>query len=305
MQKTTLGFNLYEKDDKFNITGEEGSLNETIKKINQEIEDTKKSVSDGKTEVASAITEKGVATESTDSFAAMAENVRQIKTGGSVGGSGSTITHVGEAIKTITSNQIGTITHAGEKIKTIVTNRKLEEKFVAVHAGGNSWVDTGIKAKDTIKIQLKFKMDQMSGINFVGMYVDPATALRFFGYNDKFYLDYAGETGRCMSGYVDITKTYEYELSNCYIKDLKTSEMLAENSKQTFDFSSNENNILLFSKGEIGAIYYCKIYDSDILVRDFVPAVDADGKVTFYDNVSKMYFENRGTKDFTAIKELS
>ena len=88
MQKTTLGFNLYEKDDKFNITGEEGSLNETIKKINQEIEDTKKSVSDGKSEVASAITEKGVATESTDSFATMAENVRQIKTGGSAGGSG-------------------------------------------------------------------------------------------------------------------------------------------------------------------------------------------------------------------------
>lgn len=274
-----------------------------------EISEQTKAVDDeitaGKEDLAEAITSKEVETTSDKSLSEMAANVRKIKTGGSVGGSGSTITHVGEAIKTITSNQIGTITHAGEKIKTIVTNRKLEEKFVAVHAGGNSWVDTGIKAKDTIKIQLKFKMDQMSGINFVGMYVDPATALRFFGYNDKFYLDYAGETGRCMSGYVDITKTYEYELSNCYIKDLKTSEMLAENSKQTFDFSSNENNILLFSKGEIGAIYYCKIYDSDILVRDFVPAVDADGKVTFYDNVSKMYFENRGTKDFTAIKELS
>lgn len=311
MQKTTLGFNLYEKDDKFNITGEEGSLNETIKKINQEIEDTKKSVSDGKTEVASAITEKGVATESTDSFAAMAENVRQIKTGGSVGGSGSTITHVGEAIKTITSNQIGKITHVGEKIKTIVTSRKLEEKFVAVHAGGNSWVDTGIKAKDTIKIQLKFKMDKSSGNCFVGTWYGPVSKnLRFFAYynggGDSFYWDYGdADTSRCIYGYVDKTKAYEYELGNCYIKDLEADKILDEKVINVFDYSSDENNILLFSEGEIGDIYYCKVYDGDTLVRDFIPKYDAEGKPKLYDNVSNTYFETKGTEEFTAVKELS
>lgn len=259
----------------------------------------------GKEDLAEAITSKEVETTSNESLSEMAANVRKIQTGGSAGGSGSTITHVGETIKTITSNQIGAITHVGEAIKTKVTSRKLEEKFAAVHSNGNSWVDTGIKAKDTIKIQLKFKMDKMTGINFVGMYVDPANALRFFGYNDRFYLDYNGESGRCMHGFVDITKTFEYELGNCYIKDLKTSEILAENSKQTFDFSLNENNILLFSSEEIGDIYYCKIYDGDTLVRDFVPKCDADGKPKLYDNVSNTYFETKGTEDFTAIKELS
>lgn len=82
MQKTTLGFNLYEKDDKFNITGEEGSLNETIKKINQEIEGTKKSVSDGKSLVASAITEKGVETATDATFQTMHDNILNIKSGG-------------------------------------------------------------------------------------------------------------------------------------------------------------------------------------------------------------------------------
>lgn len=82
MQKTTLGFNLYEKDDKFNITGEKGSLNETIKKINQEIEDTKKTVSDGKSLVASAITEKGVETATDATFQAMHDNILNIKSGG-------------------------------------------------------------------------------------------------------------------------------------------------------------------------------------------------------------------------------
>lgn len=37
MQKTTLGFNLYEKDDTFDVTGETG-LNATIEKINEVVE---------------------------------------------------------------------------------------------------------------------------------------------------------------------------------------------------------------------------------------------------------------------------
>lgn len=276
-----------------------------LAEVLNEIELLKKSVSDGKSLVASAITEKGVETATDATFQTMHDNILRIKSGGSTGGSGSVITKVGNSIKTHTSNQIGAITHVGEAIKTKVTSRKLEEKFVAVHSDGNSWVDTGVKAKDTIKIQLKFKMDKLTGINFAGMYVDPATALRFFGYGNGFYLDYGGESARCVHEYVDVTKTYEYELGNCYIKDLKTSETLAAGSKQTFDYSSNENNVLLFSEGEIGDIYYCKIYDGDTLVRDFVPKYDADGKPKLYDNVSDTYFETKGTEDFTAIKELS
>lgn len=305
MQKTTLGFNLYEKDDKFNITGEEGSLNETIKKINQEIEDTKKSVSDGKTEVASAITEKGVATESTDSFAAMAENVRQIKTGGSVGGSGSTITHVGEAIKTITSNQIGKITHVGETIKTIVTSRKLEEKFVAVHSSGNSWVDTEINGKSTIKIQLKFKMQKATGAIFVGMMLSEDQALRFFGYDNNWYMDYGGSGHRIIGGSIDTTKTYEFELGNNYIKDIESGSYIAKgNEVGTFEYGFGDSHIKVLTSGEIGDIYYCKIYDGDTLVRDFVQKYDADGKPKLYDNVSNTYFETKGTEEFTAVKEL-
>lgn len=45
------------------------------------ITQVKKSVSDGKSKVASAITEKGVNTEATDTFDTMAENVGKIQTG--------------------------------------------------------------------------------------------------------------------------------------------------------------------------------------------------------------------------------
>lgn len=52
---------------------------EKIDEIENTINGIKKSVSDGKTLVATAITSKGVATESTDSFEIMASNIQNIK----------------------------------------------------------------------------------------------------------------------------------------------------------------------------------------------------------------------------------
>lgn len=53
-----------------------------INELEKSFTEAKKSVSDGKKLVATAITDKGVATSQTDSFATMAENIGQIKTSG-------------------------------------------------------------------------------------------------------------------------------------------------------------------------------------------------------------------------------
>lgn len=277
-----------------------------LQDVSKEIELLKKSVSDGKSLVASAITEKGVETAADATFQTMHDNILNIKSGGSTGGTGSVITRVGDSIKTHTSNQIGAITHVGEAIKTKVTSRKLEEKFAAVHSDGNSWVDTGINGKSTIKIQLKFKMQKATGAIFVGMMLSGDQALRFFGYSNNFYMDYGGSGHRIIGGSLDATKTYEFELGNNYIKDIESGSYIAKgNEVGTFEYGFGDSHIKVLTSGEIGDIYYCKIYDGDTLVRDFVPKYDTDNKPRLYDNVSDAYFETKGTEDFTAIKELS
>ena len=46
-------------------------------------------------------------------------------------------------------------------------------------------------------------------------------------------------------------------------------------------------------------IYYCKIYDGDTLVRDFIPVLDETNQTPcLYDKVSETYFYNQGTGDF-------
>ena len=57
-------------------------LSEKGAELSKEVESVKKSVSDGKSKVANAITEKGVATEVTDTFDVMAGNIGKIKSGG-------------------------------------------------------------------------------------------------------------------------------------------------------------------------------------------------------------------------------
>ena len=57
-------------------------ISSKLEELDTELINIKKSVSDGKSKVASAITEKGVSTEATDTFDIMAENIGQIESGG-------------------------------------------------------------------------------------------------------------------------------------------------------------------------------------------------------------------------------
>lgn len=74
-----------------------------------------------------------------------------------------------------------------------------------------------------------------------------------------------------------------------------------------FDF---EHNIYLFATNSASdspsswqrniRVYYAKIYENDILVRNLVPALrKSDKEIGMYDLVSKTFFENSGLGTFT------
>lgn len=98
-------------DWRTDYTGDMDKIDRSIKTISDEVAEVKKSVSDRNTKIATAITEKGVATEPTDSADVMAENIGKIQTGVS-------LTHV-----------IGTSTTTSNcaDIKTIVTHEPYTE----------------------------------------------------------------------------------------------------------------------------------------------------------------------------------
>ena len=48
-----------------------------------------------------------------------------------------------------------------------------------------------------------------------------------------------------------------------------------------------------------GRLYYCKIYDGNTLVRDFVPVIDGSNIACLYDRVEKKCYYNAGTGTFS------
>ena len=45
-------------------------------------------------------------------------------------------------------------------------------------------------------------------------------------------------------------------------------------------------------------MYKCKIFDNDILVRDFIPVLDREMRPAMYDSVTGKLFYNKGTGVF-------
>ena len=48
----------------------------------------------------------------------------------------------------------------------------------------------------------------------------------------------------------------------------------------------------------IGRLYGLKLYDNDLLVRDYIPVLDAKGKPCFYEKVERKFYYNQGTGEF-------
>lgn len=95
------------------------SNTEEINSIKSEITELKKSVSDGKSLIASAITIKGIETQSDDTFETMATNINNIRSGGS---SGSVVLNASDSIKVISSSSVSCITNVSDSVTTTVTS---------------------------------------------------------------------------------------------------------------------------------------------------------------------------------------
>ena len=101
-------------DWRTDYTGDMDKIDKSIKTISDEVAEVKKSVSDGKSKVASAITDKGVATEATDTFDTMAENIMKIKSGG-----GGVVSKTNNTKSTFSNALVGIVTTVTSTIQEV------------------------------------------------------------------------------------------------------------------------------------------------------------------------------------------
>lgn len=86
-----------------------------------------------------------------------------------------------------------------------------------------------------------------------------------------------------------------------YTKYMQLEEKTKNHEKlSVFLFGVNSEidklHIYTFARHDM-KLYSCKIYEDDVLIKDFIPAKVGE-KVGLYDAVSKKFHENKGTGEF-------
>lgn len=217
------------------------------------------------------------------------------------------------------SNATGAITYSGsgsqgtQLIPSLLTASGYTQVNY-VTAAGNTWIDTGLKAKSTTRIDCAFQ------------YTSTTTQQRVFGTGVD---DASGQLSVhvYINGNGSMAWAYQNTVGNWtslftqYDNKVHTIKVDAQNNTVVFDGQSrtmgttrtntSTDNIALFGRSNgsnymTGNIYCCRIYEGGTLVRDFVPAKrNSDSVYGLYDVKNGAFYTGKvnalsGTTSFNS-----
>lgn len=183
-----------------------------------------------------------------------------------------------------------------------------------IESTGTQWIDTGIiptNHRVVAKFQYTNKINNYPSL--FGMWSakwDKDYYLTWGNSENKWYYASGMSYEGIISNATQYTDLQEIDFNNYegkfLINGVEYGDTNGEvNALHTLPiFTRRNNNGGYISVYNCSArLYYFKIYDraTQEPVRDFVPAVDENGVVCLYDNVTKTYFYNRGSGVFKGI----
>lgn len=183
-----------------------------------------------------------------------------------------------------------------------------------IGCSGTQWIDIGIKASQDTRILCDFMSTYVpqdeSGTGAVCMPVFGAATQ----YNSS-----AFEFWSIMGGWTsydgnDRAHTMGLVANQRVVvdKNKNVTTLGSVTKTQTYNAFTTPKTVTIFATNR-GTLYICaspiriysfKMYDNEILVRDFVPCKNASGAAGLYDLVSQEFYGNSGTRAFTAGAEV-
>ena len=172
---------------------------------------------------------------------------------------------------------------------------------------GTQWIDTGIVADETTEAEIDFK-DAQSILFMVSTgewYSNNFGIVARSGANYiVFYMNCDGYTNYSVTS--KISGNIKLLLDGIYLNDTKltiTSGNIPASTKFTTTYT-----IPIFARKWQNVIQekfsyklnYFKLWQNNILVRDFIPVLDGDGTPCMFDRVTGQFFYNQGTGKFIA-----
>lgn len=185
-------------------------------------------------------------------------------------------------------------------------NLPYDAEIEYMQGDGVSYIDTGIICSNDSKVELKAKNNNntiANGMFGSRIYVDKMSRCFYlyslntsqvqFGFNN---------TGENANTETSAEHTYIIEKNGCYrdgvkVLDVSNAPFVCPSSALLFSCHTGSNGLNVDSRMMTGRINYCKIWNSNVLVRDLIPVrVGTTGYM--YDKVSGQLFSNQGTGAF-------
>lgn len=170
---------------------------------------------------------------------------------------------------------------------------------------GTQYIDTGVTGNNNIKVQTNIYPTVINKFIF-GSRVSSATnafGLFMHSNNGGSWYPFFSDSKSMIPGFaIDSDYTIEFSKDGLIVNGtlLQGPYDTTFTNALTMKLFAIDTNGTVDNRMFIGKIYYCKILDNGVLVRNFIPVLrEADNEPGMYDRVSNTFFTNKGTGTFT------
>lgn len=176
-----------------------------------------------------------------------------------------------------------------------------------IQSSGTQYIDTGIYPTQNTRVVMDVQLTSATSTSnqwlFGGRTASENASFGFYHYKNYFGGCYGNEQNDGLSGLSALTR-----LSIDFYEDqliLNGETICLFNAEQTF---TSTGTLCLLARNTAGTVaaqasaklYSCKIYQNDVLVRDYIPCKNSNATACLYDKVNNTYIFNAGTSIFTA-----
>lgn len=212
----------------------------------------------------------------------------------------------------IDSQNVQSLSKDTEWIFQFVPGPKLPSGYTEleyIQSSGTQYIDTGFKPNQDTRVVTKFDMTQ----------TDTAWRKLWGSGSGSYNLDFAlwnDGTTKLQSYYG--TKTNNAVPITSISLNVDANKNIWEYSGETITFDKNNftcaYSMYIFNVNKdddskylpgMMKLYLFKIYNNDVLVRDFIPCKNPSGAIGLYDTVNNQFYQNVGSGTFIAGPEIS
>lgn len=189
-------------------------------------------------------------------------------------------------------------------------NKKLPEEYREVEyieSTGTQYIDLEVKGNQDSKVEIvamRIGTDTVTGYRLFGSRISTTQDGFFISSNlknnvNEEYANYAEQSISASKIALNVKQKFMLSKEGYAVDNIMLSTF-------TYSAFTTPTNLLLFGGDANGAIstwpwrvYSCKLYDNNVLIRDFVPCYRiTDRKPGLYDKVNSKFYVNSGTGEF-------